>query len=343
MLIQFFTLKPVAAVNDIRVHQPAASLARLPGVRCHVFGAGQAMARPEPGEESVFVWQRQILDPARADDHLRLLRQGHLVISEWDDDPRIWPQVVKTSFFCLRASHAIQTSTTALGDFIRRHNPHVGVFPNQLANIPPLAIPDAATEGRPVNLFFGALNREQDWQPLMGELNAALALYARRVTVTVVHDRAFFDALETDDKMFHDTCPHDRYRELLGAADIALLPLADVAKNRLKSDLKFIECAMEGTAVLASPVVYEGTVRHNDTGLIFRTPRQFGLKLRAMIGDRSLRQRLARAAHAYVTRERRLEDHVTSRIDWYRSLLDQRSLLDSGMRGRCLDIPAARW
>jgi len=341
MLIQFFTLRPVAAVNDIRVHQPAAALARLPGVRCHVFGAGQAMARPEPGEESVFVWQRQILDPARADDHLRLLRQGHLVISEWDDDPRIWPQVLKTDYFCLRASHAVQTSTTALGTFIRRHNPHVGVFPNQLASIPALAEP-GDDAGGPVTLFFGALNREQDWQPLMGELNAVLGIYGARVRVTVVHDRAFFDALETDRKTFHETCPHDRYRELLGAADVALLPLADVPKNRLKSDLKFIECAAEGTAVLASPVVYEGTVRHNETGLIFRTPRQFGLKLRALVGDRSLR-RLARAAHDYVVRERRLEDHVTARLDWYRSLLDQRSLLDAEMRGRCLDIPAARW
>lgn len=340
MLIQFFTLRPVAAVNDIRVHQPAAALARLPGVRCHVFGAGQPMARPEPGEESVFVWQRQILDPARADDHLRLLQQGHLVVSEWDDDPRIWPQVLKTNFFCLRASHAVQTSTTALGDFIRQHNPHVGVFPNQLATVPPLL--ERAMDG-PVTLFFGALNREQDWQPLMGELNAVLRQYAGRVTVTVVHDRAFFDALETDHKTFHDTCPHDRYRALLGDADIALLPLADVAKNRLKSDLKFIECAAEGTAVLASPVVYEGTVRHGETGLIFRTPHQFGLKLRALVGDRSLRQRLVRAAHAHVARERRLEDHVTARIDWYRSLLDQRALLDVEMRGRCLDIPPSRW
>lgn len=342
MLIQFFTLRPVAAVNDIRVHQPAAALARLPGVRCHVFGAGEAMQRPEPGEESVFVWQRQILEPERAGDHLRLLRQGHLVISEWDDDPRIWPLVVKTRFFCLRASHAIQTSTQPLGQFIRQHNPTVGVFPNQLANVPPLDLPEH-TDGRPVTLFFGALNREEDWRPVMAELNGVLRAYGNRVRVTVVHDRAFFDALETEGKVFHPTCPHDRYRELLGQADIALLPLLDTPKNRLKSDLKFIECAAEGTAVLAAPTVYEDSVRHNETGLIFRTPRQFGLKLRALIGEPSLRHRLARTAHAHVAKARRLEDHVTARLDWYRSLLDQRAALDAAMRGRCLDIPASRW
>ncbi len=342
MLIQFFTLRPVAAVNDIRVHQPAAALARLPGVRCHVFGTGQAMKQPESGEDSVFVWQRQILEPARADDHLKLLRQGHLVVSEWDDDPRIWPMVVKTNFFCLRTSHAVQTSTDALGAFIRRHNPTVGVFPNQLANVPPLRQQGGAAD-QPVTLFFGALNREGDWQPVMAELNDVLRLYGDRVRVTVVHDRGFFDALETAQKVFHPTCPHDRYRELLGQADIALLPLSDTPKNRLKSDLKFIECAAEGTTVLAAPTVYEKTIRHNETGLIFRTPRQFGLKLRALIGDRSLRLRLARNAHAHVARERRLEDHVTARLDWYRSLLDQRAALDAAMRARCLDIPAARW
>lgn len=338
LLIQAFTLKPVAAVNDIRVDQPLAALAKLPGIRTHVFTAGGGMLRPEPGEAPVFIWQRQILDPARPTEHLALLRAGHLVISEWDDDPRIWPRVVETDFFCLRASLAIQTSTEVLSRFIGRHNSAVGTFPNQLATIPPLRLP---ADSSPVTLFFGALNREQDWAPIMDELNAVLAWAGGRVRVIVVHDRKFFDALRTTQKAFQPICPYARYRALLRGSDIALLPLGDRESNHMKSDLKYLECAAEGAAVLASPVVYESSIRHGQTGLLYRTPRQFGLRLRALIGDPALRQGLARAAWSEVREKRHLDDHVGKRAQWYRDLVARRDGLVRDMLARTPELQTA--
>ncbi|MEC9344728.1 MAG: glycosyltransferase [Pseudomonadota bacterium] len=335
LLVQAFTLKPVAAVNDIRVHQPLAAMARLPGVRTHAFTAGGTMARPEPGEASVFIWQRQILDPARPDEHLALLRAGHLVLSEWDDDPRIWPKVVETNFFCLRTSLGVQTSTDPLAKFIAAHNPEVGLFPNQLDQVPPFR---PGTDGRPVTLFFGALNREEDWAPVMPELNRVLAWAGDRVRVVVVHDRRFFDALDTPHKGFQPTCDHARYRALLRRCDIALLPLGDRVSNHMKSDLKFLECAAESVAVLASPVVYDSIIKPGVTGLIYRTPRQFNLRLRALIGDPGLRRGLARAAWMEVNAERRLETHVGARVDWYRGLLARKDALIRDMLARTPEL-----
>ena len=93
--------------------------------------------------------------------------------------------------------------------------------------------------------------------------------------VQVVYDRAFFDALATPHKSFEPLCSYDRYHELLDAADIALLPLEPTRFNQHKSDLKFIECAAHGVAVLASPTVYDRTINDGETGLIYHSIAEF--------------------------------------------------------------------
>lgn len=89
-----------------------------------------------------------------------------------------------------------------------------------------------------------------------------------RAPVQVIYDRALFDGLDTPHKSFEPICSYDRYKSLLHAADIALLPLEPTRFNRHKSDLKFIECASQGAVALASPTVYERTIRHGETGII---------------------------------------------------------------------------
>ena len=108
------------------------------------------------------------------EDHLRLqralLEHGYLIIAEFDDDPLHFDDLVKSDFFALRSCHGIQTTTEPLAEVLRAYNPHVQVFPNQLAMLPPAReLPDPVGEmtsgASPVTLFFGALNRETDWAP----------------------------------------------------------------------------------------------------------------------------------------------------------------------------------
>jgi hypothetical protein len=60
-------------------------------------------------------------------------------------------------------------------------------------------------------MFFGALNREKDWQRLMPVINAVAAEAGDRLKFQVVHDQSFFSALDTQHKTFTPTCDYDTY------------------------------------------------------------------------------------------------------------------------------------
>ena len=148
----------------------------------------------------------------------------------------------------------------------------------------------------------------------------------------------FFDALSSPQKAFEPLCSYDRYLELLQAADIALLPLEPTRFNQHKSDLKFVECAANGAAVLASPTVYEATVDHDQTGLIYHSPTEFGMMLERLIRERPLRRRLARNAFQFVARDRMLARHYQARHEWYRGMLEQKGALDAALRKRVPEL-----
>jgi glycosyltransferase involved in cell wall biosynthesis len=214
---------------------------------------------------------------------------------------------------------------------LRRFNPHVAVFANQLASLPP---PRSRTGDGPLGLFFGALNRETDWQPLVPALNRILADEGRRVIVRVVHDQAFFDALQTPFKTFEPLCNYERYVQILRTCDVALLPLLPNSFNLNKSDLKFVECAGHGVAALASPTVYQESLVDDVTGVFFRSPGEFEDRLRLLLRDAALRQRLTTAAYAWVEKHRLLAYHFMERYDWYLRMRAMLPQLNAELRQR---------
>ena len=163
----------------MRVKEPLQFLATVPGIRVRSGNALQYhdLKQTQPGEGKVFIQQRVILPAA---DHVtlqrHLLANGYLIVGELDDDPRHFAEMVKTDFLALRSCHCVQTTTELLAETIREFNPHVAVFSNQIAGLPPhRSRTDADTAARPLTLFFGALNREGDWAPVMPALNDVLA------------------------------------------------------------------------------------------------------------------------------------------------------------------------
>ena len=329
-----------AISSDVRIGEPGAFLATIPGVRV-LAGTGvqfEDLGRTWPGEEKIFLQQRVIIPRA---DHLRLQRalreKGYLIVGEFDDDPAHFADLERTDFLALRGCHCLQTSTEVMAESLRPYNPHLMVFPNQVAALPP-ARPTHRSDLGPVTIFFGALNREADWSPILPVLNRVLAAHGDRARVQVVYDRAFFDALTTPHKAFEPLCPYDRYKALLQQADIALLPLEPTPFNRHKSDLKFIECAAQGAVALASPTVYDRTIRHGETGLIYRSPDEFAALLDRLIRDVPFRHGLADAAYRYVADHRLLSRHFRARHDWYRAMLERREELDADLRRRVPEI-----
>jgi glycosyltransferase involved in cell wall biosynthesis len=336
MLIQTATLKPQAGMIEVRVGIPDRFARTLPGVRVVAAPETADLDLPTaPGESRVFVWQRPIL---KFPDHIpnlrAVIRRGYLLVVERDDYP-FRPEYAENRYLSFRGAHAVQTSTEALAEVLRQWNPNVAVFPNQLATLPP---PRRYDDQAPVTVFFGALNRGEDWRPLIPALNAVLGERRGRVAVQVVHDREFFEALDCPDKRFEPTAPYARYLSLLRGCDVALLPLSDTLFNRCKSDIKFLECSAHGVAVLASPVVYGASVLDGETGLLFRDEEEFADRLGRLLDDRTLRRGLAARAYGHVRRNRMMAQHFRRRIDWYRELLDRLPALNAELRERVPEI-----
>lgn len=306
--------------NRVRILEPNSFLNSVPGIRTSVLNG---FTQPQPamaGEEKIFIWQRAALTPSEAIKRQKmLLKDGFLTIAEWDDDPRHWPQFLENIHITLRCCHAVQTSTVTLAQYLRQFNPNVMIVPNYLAALPPRRNLLAKDQ---IHLFFGALNRQQDWQILMPALNHILHTHHRRIHFRVIHDRAFFDALQTNDKTFTSFCDFEDYQKILHECDIAILPLADTPANRMKSDLKFLECAGHGVVALASSVVYSDSVLEGKTGMLFNNPEEFEFKLMDLLDNPSKLQAISKNAFDWVRDNRLLSRHFRDRLNGYQKLLD---------------------
>ena len=268
-----------------------------------------------------------------------LTARGNILLQEFDDHPLISEEIVRENYFTFRAISTVQTSTQYLADVLREFNPHTYLFENQLASLPERRIYNMKNER--VTIFFGALNRRPDWEPLMPAINAAIRRYGDRLHFHVISDHAFYEALETEEKDFAGgvrdasiVAPYERYTAALHDADIALLPLRDTEFNRAKSDLKFIEAAGHGAVALASPTVYAETMRDGETGLIFRSPEEFAEKLDLLIERADLRRTLAEHAYRYVAEHRLLEYHLDDYISAYQEMLARREEFERDRRAR---------
>jgi glycosyltransferase involved in cell wall biosynthesis len=284
----------------------------------------------------IYVLHRPALSGQNALELIRRLHEGGwLVVTEFDDHPDFFSGMQNDEQLSFRAVHAVQTSTSALAEVLSMRNPEVRVFPNSIRALPEL---HNFKDPNKLTLFFGALNRERDWRPLMPILNAVAATVGDRLHFKVVHDKGFFDALESPNKAFTPTCDHETYLSLLGESEICFMPLADTWFNRAKSDLKFIEAGACRVAALASHVVYGDSIEDGRTGLLFRDPDEFRARLLRLIAMPDVAQRLGDAARGYVAGERMLAYQVAPRIAWYRSLWDRREELEKARQARLAEL-----
>lgn len=98
------------------------------------------------------------------------------------------------------------------------------------------------------------------------------------------------------------TYPELGYPEFLrqlSSWDIAIAPLLDLPFNRFKSQVKYLEAALAGVPLVASPTVYADYVHDGTTAVIARDG-QWGTALASLVADPELRAALARGARADV-------------------------------------------
>jgi len=329
-------LKPVGGVSHVRVVYPMRAMATDPAVVTMLTSSVDASGRND-GSPRIFVLHRPMLS---GDDGRQMIRAfleaGWMLVTEFDDHPDFFQTMQEPDQLAFCGVHAVQTSTRALAAVLRQRNPEVAVFPNSLVSLPDVR---NFADPRGITLFFGALNREQDWEPLMGAINAVAKKVGERLRFSVVHDRAFFDALETPHKKFTPLCEYDTYMELLGECEISLMPLSDGGFNRAKSDLKFIEAGACRAASLASDIVYGDSIEDGRTGLLFRDASELQTKLLRLVAMPEMARDLGEAARDYVAQHRMLAYQIAPRIAWYRSLWARRDALTAALHERLARVP----
>lgn len=326
-------LAKIAGVTEARVDYPLAAMAATPGARVG-WGSG-AVSVPRPWPPGVFLLHRQFVNTEHQRSMIEgFVEKGWIALSDMDDDPRHWPAFINSDFYAYRAVHAVTVSTEPMADMIRQWNPNVQVFPNAITELPDIA-PATPKNGRRVRVFFGALNRGADWAGLSDSLIQATLDLGDKVEFVVVHDQAFFDALPARvAKTFHPTLSHPDYMKVMAECDLALLPLSDTPFNRLKSDLKFIECCAAGVTPICSPVVYGDEAEHHDIGIFVQTAEAWGAALSALVQDPDEIARRRALGLDYVRRRRMHAHQVEPRTAYYLDLLARRDDLESQRRER---------
>ncbi len=189
---------------EIRVYQPDNLTKTLPGVRTFSQVKRMDLNIGQPGEEKVFIIQRMIMNYPKDLNLLKnLLNQDYLIVAEIDDDPLRRPEYEQNNFLSYRGCHCVQTTNQLMKDFLIQYNSNVAIFPNQIAKLPPQRIYE---ESKEIKLFFGALNRQNDWAEIMPSLNKILKENEEKIRVKVIHDQVFFQTLETRNKEFTPFC-----------------------------------------------------------------------------------------------------------------------------------------
>ena len=331
-------LKRTAGVTEARVDYPLSALRAEPYTRV-IWEAGQLVI-PNDMKPGILMLHRYQLsrDDALAKAVDGYIEKGWLVVLDFDDDPRFWPDNVKNEFLGFRQVHAVSVSTPKLADLVSKWNPNVKLLPNAVFEAPWLADKSTwASNDRPLRIFYGALNREEDVRQISSSLLPTLKRYGERIEIEVVHDKNFFDSLPDGlTANFHSLLPVNEYHHLLMSCDIALLPLRDTEFNRCKSDLKFIESCAYGVVPVCSNIVYGEREVHRQIGIFSNGAENWGRAIEILLNDRDDLNLRRNAGRAYVLRERMHAHQVREREAWYRKLLDQRAVIESQRRDRLL-------
>ena len=338
MCVGAMGLKKFAGVTEARVDYPLTALNSLVGNRC-VWGYG-GISIPQDFKPGVLILHRQFMNDAGFNARMeKLIQDGWTLVADMDDDPHHWRQFVESDFYAYRAVHAITVSSLHLANMIVSWNPHVKVFPNAVMSLPLMSPEVAIKKANSLRVFFGALNRKSDWLPIMSAICEAAVQLEGKIEFVVVHDKEFYDALPLQClKIFHPTLDHAQYMEVLSTCHVALLPLNDTPFNRCKSDIKLIECAAAGLAVICSKVVYAEDARHELFVNFATNPQDWRNALLHLAQNPNDLIHRQNTGLQYVKTHRMHAQQVLERDCFYRGLMENRAQLEEDRQSRLKQI-----
>ncbi|THD60187.1 glycosyltransferase [Phenylobacterium sp.] len=329
------TVAYATVMMDIRTRLPTQALQTDPELRVtyerppFTFPPGpreapKILLLQRPAELRPEVWRDFIAE---------MIRDGWLVVMEFDDDPLLVAEVqgrpvVEEEVARMGYVHAIQTASPPLLDLFRRYNPETVLFPNAAFDLPPF--PQGP---RPPKVFYGAALRG-GYAVAVARALAPAAEACPDVEFVVIGDREVFDALPGPRKRYYDYMSYEAYLELMADCAVSLSPIEALPRREAKSDAKFIDAARAGVLTIASPTIYDRVIRHGENGLLAREIEDWAPLLVQALTNAAGRERMARQAWEEVRDGRMFAHQAQARRDWYRDLWRRREALNEALMAR---------
>lgn len=138
-----------------------------------------------------------------------------------------------------------------------------------------------------------------------------------------LHGEDWFEEIPRERREFYQMAPAEywKYRHRFMDIDVAISPLIDDEFNKAKSPTKFLEYAALKTPAVMSPTVYGDIVKHNKTGLIAKTEKDWYNHIKALVVDEKKRQQIAENAYEDVFDNYNIENRWMDFVKTYEKIL----------------------
>ena len=254
---------------------------------------------------------------------------GKYTVYELDDD--IWslsrtnpgydvwaePGAAYYAAQCIRSVDLVTTTTPLLAEKLRKFNPNVKVLPNVLPaegwDFPAPVLRDA---DRIVLGWAGSSSHVEDLSILADVVPQILNRYPHVEFAYAGGPVA--GPFASDSRMRRlPVTDIQHYPTVIENFDIGLIPLADSAFNRAKSDLKFVEYSMLGIPSVASKLdPYLNSIRHGENGFLATNAKDWIKFVSRLIESPELRLEMGERAQEFA-RARTIDRSIDKWIGAY--------------------------
>lgn len=203
----------------------------------------------------------------------------------------------------MRLCDGLVCSTEYLARRYRKFNSNVAVCPNGIdLSRYDLTIPDRTT----INIgWSGATGHRRAIAPWLAQTMAVMKMHPASTFVSIGQPFAEVVAehLGPERATSVPFCQIEQYPGAMTMFDVALAPAGQGSFFRGKSDLRWLEASALGIPAIVDPIVYSEVVNEK-TGMVAETPQQMAVALDRLLRNKTMRDEIGAAAHAYVRENR---------------------------------------